>query len=53
MNNQEYLVIFMYLYFVIIPLAFATLLISNLILERRKEYKKRKKLKEILSDENN
>lgn len=48
MNNQEYLVIFMYLYFVIIPLAFAVLLISNLILERIKEYKKRQKIKELI-----
>lgn len=52
MNNQAYFGNFMNLYFVILPLFFAMLLLIGLFLEVRTEYKKRKKLKGYYQDEN-
>lgn len=51
MSNQEYIIKFMHLYFVIIPFIFSVGLMINVVFEIYKEYKKRKKLKEILSKE--
>lgn len=52
MSNQKYIIKFMHLYFVIIPFVFSVGLIINVVFQIYKEYKKAKKLKEWLSNEN-